>query len=122
MLLASPFLYMYVCFYRTFKSDLLPHDVAVQVRRVVLEQAVTCLMNEVIYPGPPQPSHAQQLQIIVMDERSSCIADFLRELSVIVDQRYKGGGEEVTLKVNLQNFFVQQKCKCSNHMICSCIR
>ncbi|XP_022696423.1 ubiquitin conjugation factor E4 A-like isoform X2 [Varroa jacobsoni] len=90
--------YLYGCYQRTFKSDLLPHDVAVQVRRVVLEQAVTCLMNEVIYPGPPQPSHAQQLQIIVMDERSSCIADFLRELSVIVDQRYKGGGEEVTLK------------------------
>ncbi|OQR76719.1 ubiquitin conjugation factor E4 A-like [Tropilaelaps mercedesae] len=55
-------------------------------------------MNEVIYPGPPQPPHAQQLQIVVMDERSLYVAEFLRDLSVVVDRRYKNGGEEVTLK------------------------
>lgn len=88
--------------YRTFKNDLLPNDVAIQVRRVLVEQAATCLMNEAIYPGPPQPPHAQQLQVVVMDERSQHIGDFLRELSVVVDRRYKAGGEEVTLKVGLQ--------------------
>ncbi|XP_028967843.1 ubiquitin conjugation factor E4 A [Galendromus occidentalis] len=90
-------MYIYGCYQRSFRANL-PGELCNKIRHILIEQAATCLMNEAIYPGPTNPPHSEQLKILVMDERCVRIGDFIRDLSLVIDERYKNGGEEVTLE------------------------